>query len=263
MKKFLGQWVIVILMSTLWLGNAFALEGIAEYKLGAGDQIKIHVFGEPDLDMETRLGVAGNIRYPFLGKIHVSGMRLADLEKKLTAKLANGYLIDPQVRVSIEEFRPFFVNGEVKNPGAYPYKPGLNVRKSISLAGGFNEHADKAKVFIIRENDGDKREVKILLHVNVQPGDIITVKRSFFFVNDEVKKPGKYTYHAGMTYRQAIAIAGGLTERGDDDKIYVVHDGKDDVATVDLNDSQEGEHVDNIDAEIRPGDVIFVKQSFF
>jgi len=168
------------------------------------------------------------------------------------------------VRVSIEQFRPFFVNGEVKNPGAYPYKPGLNVRKGISLAGGFNEDADKDKIFLIHENNKDKREAKILLNANMQPGDIITVKRSFFFVNDEVKKPGKYTYHAGMTYRQAIAMAGGMTERGDDDKVFVVHEAdKHDINAVDVKDSQEGEHVNNIDAEIKSGDVIIVKQSFF
>jgi len=237
----------------LWVPMVCAENIASEYTLDTGDKIKIHVFGEPDLDMEVQLGGTGLIRYPFLGKIHVAGKKLSDLEHMLTKGLANGYLIDPQVRVSIEEFRSFFVNGEVKRPGAYPYKPGLNVRKGISLAGGFNEDADKNKVFLIHGKDGEKHEEKVSLSTVVSPGDIITVKRSFFFVNGEVKRTGKYPYQEGMTYRKALAMGGGLQERSNDDEVYVIHAGK----------GNEMQHVDDLDAKIQSGDVIVVKQGLF
>jgi len=241
------------MVSALWMTDACATDVVDEYELGSGDKIKIHVFGEPDLDMEVQLGSSGNIRYPFLGRIHVAGKKLSDVEYVLTKGLADGYLVNPQVRVSMEEFRSFFVNGEVKKPGAYPYKPGLNARKGISLAGGFNEDADKDKIFLIHAKDETKHEEKISLANKILPGDTITVKRSFFFVNGEVEKPGKYAYHNGMTYRKAIAMGGGMKERADEDKIYVIHDGQD----------ESMQHVDNMDAEIQAGDVIIIKQGLF
>ena len=253
MIKILDRLLMACMVSMLWITVACAADIVDEYVLGVGDKIKIHVFGEPDLNMEAQLGGSGDIRYPFLGRIHIAGKKLSDLERMLTTGLADGYLINPQVRVSMEEFRPFFVNGEVKNPGAYPYKPGLNVRKGISLAGGFNGDADKNKVFLIHAKDEGKHERKISLMERVLPGDTITVKRSFFFVNGEVEKPGKYVYHAGMTYRKAIAMGGGMKERADEDKMYVIHAGK----------KGDMQHVDNMDEEIQPGDVIIIKQGLF
>jgi len=253
MRKVFGSLLMVCMMFMLCMSAASAEDMTGEYKLDTGDKIKIHVFGEPDLDMEVQLGDSGYIRYPFLGKIHVAGKKLSDLESVLTRGLADGYLINPQVRVSIEEFRSFFVNGEVKNPGAYPYKPGLNARKGISLAGGFNEDADKNKIFLIHAKGDEKQEKKISLAATILPGDIITVKRSYFFVNGEVEKPGKYAYHEGMTYRKAIAMGGGMKERADEDKMYVIHEGQ----------GESMQHVDNMDAEIQPSDVIIIKQGLF
>jgi len=253
MKKVAGGLLMGCMVFMLWVSGACAEDIISDYQLDTGDKIKIHVFGEPDLDMEVQLGRSGFIRYPFLGKIHVAGKNLSDLESVLKRGLANGYLVNPQVRVSIEEFRSFFINGDVKNPGAYAYQPGLNVRKGISLAGGFNEDADKNKIFLIHAKDQDKHEDKVSLSTKVLPGDIITIKRSFFFVNGEVEKPGKYVYHEGMTYRKAIAMGGGMKERADEDKMYVIHKGQD----------KDMQHVDNMDAEIQPGDVIIIKQGLF
>ena len=226
---------------------------LEEYRLAAGDKIKIHVFGEEDLDVEVRLGANGDIRYPFLGKVHVAGMTVPQLERKITRDLANGYLIDPQVRVSMEEFRPFYVNGEVQKPGGYPYQPGLSVRKAISLAGGFTEVADEDKVFLILAGDDSRQEHRISLDTKMSPGDIVTVKQSFFFVNGEVEKPGQYPFQKSMTYRMAISMAGGMKERADEDKVYVIHESQD----------RQTYHVSDLDQGVNPGDVITIKQSFF
>jgi len=111
------------------------------YRLASGDMISIKVFGEDDLNLEVHLDSSGVINYPFLGKIRVTGLTVEELRKKLIRGLQDGYLRSPQVNVSIVEHRSFFIEGEVKNPGAYPYQPGLTVRKAISLASGFTELA--------------------------------------------------------------------------------------------------------------------------
>jgi len=233
--------------------GAAAPATLGEYRLGAGDKIKVHVLGEEDMDVEVRLGTSGDIRYPFLGKIHVTGMTMPELEHKITHELANGYLVDPQVRISMEEFRPFYVNGEVKKPGGYPYQPGLTVRKAVALGGGFTEDADENKVFLIRAGDASRVEHRIALNAPVSPGDIVTVKQSYFFVNGEVEKPGKYPYQPSMTYRMAISMAGGMKERADEDKVYVIHESTD----------RQTYHVGDVDKAVQPGDVITVKESFF
>ncbi len=226
---------------------------IDEYRLNSGDQIKIHVYREADLNLVVRLGVSGDIRYPFLGTIHVSGMTPPELEKKIAHGLANGYLVNPQVRVSIEKFRPFYINGQVVNPGSYPYEPGLTVRKAISLAGGFTPNADKNKMFLIRAGDDRNHESKVSQDRKIYPSDILVVKQSYFYVNGEVKQPGRYTYQTGITYRMAISMAGGLKERADEDKVFILHEGR-------------GSHelqLSDVDSEVMPGDMITIKQSFF
>ena len=82
--------------------------------------------------------------------------------------------------MTIEEYRPFFVNGQVEKSGAYPFQPGLTIRKAISLAGGFKERASKEKIFVIREDDKTQTPVKVDQSTIVSPGDIITVEESFF-----------------------------------------------------------------------------------
>ncbi len=155
--------------------------GESQYKLGAGDVIGIRVFGEPDLSFDkVRLTDAATFSFPFLGEVRAAGKTAAQLEKTLTRGLAGDYLIDPRVSVSILEYRDFFVNGEVKEPGGYPFKPGLTLRKAISLAGGFTERASRSKFEIVRDVDGERMEVPATLDTRIQPGDIITVDQSFF-----------------------------------------------------------------------------------
>jgi len=223
------------------------------YRLGAGDKFKIHVFGEDDLDVVERLGASGVIRYPFLGKVHVADMTIADVERMLADQLNGRYLINPQLRISMLEFRPFYLNGEVQRPGAYPYQPGLTIRKAISLGGGFTENADENKVSLIPAGDPDKLGHWTSLDDTVMPGDIVTVKKSYFFVNGEVLKPGKYAYQPTITYRMAISMAGGMRERADKDEMTVLHEGGGNAV----------EQIHSIDELVEPGDVITVMQSFF
>lgn len=150
------------------------------YQLGPGDILDIYVYGEDDLKREKmRLSGSGVISYPF-GDVRAVGLTVSQLEREIEGGLKQGYLVNPRVEVIIDQYRPFFIYGQVKHPGAYPFQPGLNVRKAVSLAEGFTELADSDKIFIVRESDPKQTQQKIDLNGPVLPGDTITVQESFF-----------------------------------------------------------------------------------
>lgn len=153
----------------------------SDYLLGAGDEIKINVFQEPDLSFEKILiPESGVISYPFLGSLAVSGRTVKSLEIEINDALAGDYLVRPKVLVSIERYRGFFLDGQVNVPGQYPYEPGLTVRKAISIGGGFNERADHDSILLIKEKNKESSAVKVNLDVKLSPGDVIIVNESFF-----------------------------------------------------------------------------------
>jgi polysaccharide export outer membrane protein len=156
-------------------------ENISNYRLGSGDVVTIQVLGEDDLKREKiRLSDAATISYPILGEIRLFGKTVAELETLIRDGLMGRYLINPQVTVTIVEYRNFFINGQVEKPGGYPFIPGLTVRKAVSLAGGFRERAAKDKIFVIRDDDRSQTPKRVDQNAVVNPGDIITVEESFF-----------------------------------------------------------------------------------
>lgn len=168
-----------LLFCSLVYGEAPAADLASTYKLGPGDKIKIEVFDEPDLSLETQIADNGIISYPFIGEVNILGKTAHALETILTSKLKGAYLVNPVVTVSILEYRQFYVNGEVARSGGFAFSPGLTVRKAITLAGGFSERANKDRITVVRENDpGNSKPIE--LDDLVMPGDIITVARSFF-----------------------------------------------------------------------------------
>lgn len=148
------------------------------YRLGPGDEVAIRVYGEDDLTVQTRLGDSGVVNYPFLGEITAKGLTIAELEQLITKGLKGRYLINPVVSASIVEYRPFFLNGEVNKPGAIPYQPGMTLRKAVAVAGGFTERARRSGADLLRSSAAEPRT--ITLDEEIRPGDIITVKQSFF-----------------------------------------------------------------------------------
>ncbi len=152
----------------------------AAYKLGPGDRILVKVYGEADLSVSLILAETGTFNYPFLGEIKTQGLTVAELEQRITAGLKGPYLRNPEVTVLIEEFRPFYLNGEVERPGGYPYRPGLTLDQAVTLAGGLTERASRKKIVVQRPSAKGKEKLAIKLDDPVYPGDIITVRRSFF-----------------------------------------------------------------------------------
>lgn len=154
---------------------------LSKYRLGTGDVISINVFGEDDLKKEkVRLTDAGTISYPLLGELVVRDKTVGDIEKMVTEGLRGRYLVNPRVSVTIDEYRPYFINGQIEKGGSYPFQPGMTVRKAATIAGGFRERASLSKIYVVREGDPTNTPVKVDLNAPIYPGDIITVEESFF-----------------------------------------------------------------------------------
>ena len=178
MLRFFGLLLIAIFLPSFANENA--------YRLGAGDLISISVYDEPDLSLELRIGLSGTISYPLLGDVDVEGLSPKQLELKLLEKLKGPYLVDPSVSVSIMEYRPFYVTGEVEKPGSYSFHPGLTVERAISIAGGLTERASKNRIYVVRDKAADEvvtqsiQKEKAKLADVVRPGDVITIEQGFF-----------------------------------------------------------------------------------
>ena len=173
-----------ILTVTLSFALTFSLMVSAEeneiYKVSTDDEISITIFNEPDLSIkEVKIGTTGSISMPLIGNVDVKGLTLTETENQITQLLLDGYLKKPNVTVIITEYRPFYINGEVKKPGSYPYRKGMTIQKAITLAGGFSERASKSAISLVGEID--KRFIKaVSLNDTVKPGDVITISESFF-----------------------------------------------------------------------------------
>lgn len=153
---------------------------VDDYKLGQGDKITIQVFDEPDLSIESVVGANGIISYSYLGDIVVGGKSVDEVETTISSLLENGYLVNPSVNVTVTQFRPFFINGEVRNPGSYSYQPGLTLDKAIALAGGLTDRASLRKMYIVRGGKNDRKQVTVKMSSQVAPGDSITIEEGFF-----------------------------------------------------------------------------------
>lgn len=158
-------------------------QSAANYALGPGDVLSIQVYEEPDLSFqEMRIGDTGMINYPLLGEVAVAGTTSGEFERLLREKLVDGeFLIAPAVTVTIVEYRPFYINGEVETPGGYPFQPGLTLRKAVTLAGGFTERANRKRFTIHRNGAEDEAPNTVSsLDVPITPGDTITINERFF-----------------------------------------------------------------------------------
>lgn len=151
----------------------------SDYTLGPGDKIEIRVFGQPDLDVKALLGNSGDISYPFLGKIKIAGLSTSEVEELIINGLQPDYLVNPNVYAQVIEYRPFYIHGEVENPGAYPYQPGMTINQAVALAGGLTERASIDKIFLFKEHTKEKEE-KATLNSQILAGDTVKIEQRLF-----------------------------------------------------------------------------------
>ena len=150
------------------------------YKLGAGDKVRVTVFNEKDLSGDFDVNDQGEIALPLIGQVKVAGRTISEVESLITQRYGKDYLVDPRVNVEVLNYRPFFILGEVKNPGSYPYVSGMTAVNAVALAGGYTNRASKGHIYIKHGNDPGAQEQEVHEDTPVLPGDIIRVPERFF-----------------------------------------------------------------------------------
>ncbi|HLI11228.1 MAG TPA: polysaccharide biosynthesis/export family protein [Alphaproteobacteria bacterium] len=153
---------------------------IAGYKVGSGDKLHIAVFGQEQLTGDFDVDGKGDISYPLIGTVPVGGMTASQIADALTNRLSPNYLKNPKVTVEVIKYRPFYVLGQVRKPGSYPYVDGMSVLQAVAIAGGFTLRGDQSGVLIARASDPQHKEQHVSVDAPVYPGDVIRVPVIFF-----------------------------------------------------------------------------------
>ena len=171
--------ILTLILSLFLVAASTAQQPIdEEFVIGAGDVISFDVYNEKDLFVRARVSSSGDVRIPLIGNINVLHKTTKQISKEVEAALLDGYLVEPHVLVSIEKFRPIFVKGAVKLPGAYDFQLNLTVNQAIAIAGGLRDRASSSDWFISRGAKTEKKKVKAD-HI-LQPGDVLHIKESIF-----------------------------------------------------------------------------------
>src|SRR4051794_37896796 len=148
--------------------------GVTSYQIGAGDRLKITVFQHPDMSGEFALDGAGNLAMPLAGEIKANGLTTRELEDSLVKLLTESQLLNkPQVAVEVLNYRPFYILGEVRTPGSYPYVNGMTVLTAVALAGGFTYRANQSD-FLLQRGGSQTTNYAAKGETGVLPGDTIT-----------------------------------------------------------------------------------------
>ena len=249
------------------------------YSVGANDSLSVKVFDEPGLTGVFKVDADGSITYPLLGRVAVAGKNVREIEGLLTTMLMDGWVNRPQVSVEMAEFRSrsVFIVGEVRSPGKYPIIGEVTLLEVLAQAGSLTATASNL-VRVLRDTDptnagtrpaipggSDTREVMLVnlddlksgkmagANTVLQDGDtIVVVPAERFYITGFVRNPGTFPLAANMTVEQAIAVAGGLSDRGSKNgiKIRRTVNGKEVEVKVKPND------------RVLPGDTIVIRQRY-
>ncbi|MBG9390076.1 polysaccharide export protein EpsE [Caenimonas aquaedulcis] len=239
-----------------------------DYKLGAGDTIKIQVYQNPDLSMEARVSESGSISYPLVGSVSVGGLTISDAEKKIAAALKQKDILkQPQVNINVAQVRGNQVSvvGQVNRPGRIPLETfNMRVSEVIAAAGGISPTGDETVVVSgMRNGQPFRKEVDLgamnagqqVDDVIIMSGDTISVNKApTYYVYGEAQKPGAYKVERGMTVMQALAASGGPTPRGTTNRLKLTRTGPN---------GQQVEMQPRMNDVVQPGDVLFVRESLF
>lgn len=151
----------------------------SSYRLGAGDKIRVSVFGEPNLTGEYQLDGGGTVTLPLIGRVKAAGLTSEDLKKSLERNYRE-YLKAPDVSVAILNYRPFYIVGEVNKPGNYPYVSGITVINAVAIAGGFTYRANTSNFYVQRKKENSSSQIVAEQTTEVRPGDVIVVRERYF-----------------------------------------------------------------------------------
>lgn len=250
---------------TIFAGAAIA----QEYVVGEGDVLKITVYDHADLSIIERVGGDGMINFPLIGQVKVGGKTVLDASNEISGMLADGYIVNPQVTIFVQEFRSkrAVIMGQVKKPGLYEIPWHTTLIELLSKAGGLTPLAGKD--IVIRRKlpqSGEEKNITINIiellsaadetnNIPIFDGDNIYISEvGYFYVTGHVKKPGSYVHKNGMTVIKAITMAGGFDSLAAKRKVKIIR----------KKDGTEMTLVRvGVNEEIMVDDVIVVPESLF
>ena len=150
------------------------------YLLDSGDKLRVFVYGQPSLSRLYTVDHGGQISVPLIGHVHARGTTTGGLERSIKARLGVQYVKDPHVTVDIAQNRPFFILGEVRSAGQYPYVSGMTVQSAVAIAGGFSERASEKRMQITRRINGVIEKIDVPQDYVLLPGDTVYVNERWF-----------------------------------------------------------------------------------
>lgn len=248
-----------------------------DYIIGPEDILEIKVWDNEDLNSIVEVSQEGTFTFLLIGRIQANGLSVFELKDLIEKKLADGYLVSPQVTITVQEYksRKVFILGEVNKPGSYPLKGNTHILGLISQAGGITDSAGQTITIVrpksrhqsgkISAKEGKENEIITLdlgdFDANskddtfaIANGDSIYVNRApRVFVIGEVQSPGELKWERGLTVRQAISLAGGSTEKASPKRVIVIR----------MKNGVEKELKSKMDEFVLPGDVIKVPGRYF
>ena len=260
----------------------------ALYVVGPNDVLQITVFNQPQLSGKFAVEADGTLTFPLVGRVSVGGKDIRSAENEVKGRLAAGFLKDPQVTIAVEHYRSqqIIMMGEVRQPGTLQFTGSMTLLEALARVGSTTENAGM-EVVIVRSaatgsgavpapqnpnlvpplpnpNGAGPETIRVNLktlqsgtlteNVVLRAGDTVFVPRAAtVFVSGHVRTPGEYPIRTGMTVRQAIALAGGVTDRGSTRRLQIIRqvDGKEVTISVDLT------------TIVQSGDTLVVRERFF
>src|SRR6185369_7120982 len=270
--------LIVLLLAALQTASA----GNADprlYVVGPNDVLTITVYNQPQLSGKFVVEADGTFAYPLLGRVAAGGLSIRAVEDKVRQGLANGFLKDPQITATVDQYRSqqIFVMGEVKQPGPLQFTGSMTLIEALARAGSVTERAGTEALIVHSDAGGaavsapvasantargdairiDLQKLQsgtLAQNLALRPGDTIFVPRALtVFVSGNVRMPGEYVIRVGMTVRQALALAGGVTDRGSTRRVQIIR----------LVDGKEMTLNGDLQKIVEAGDTIVVNERFF
>jgi polysaccharide export outer membrane protein len=152
----------------------------AQYRLDAGDKLRVVVYGQEGLTNSYAIDAGGAITMPLIGSVHARGLTPAGLAASISGRLRNGFIREPSVAVEIDAYRPFFILGEVLAPGQYPYVPNMSVESAVAIAGGFSPRAKRDAVTLTHTTQDGAFRAEVPLGTPMSPGDTVMIGERWF-----------------------------------------------------------------------------------
>lgn len=272
---------LLVGVGLLLRGAGTAARQPADYIIGPHDVLLINLFDQESLSGKYPVDADGTFTFPLIGRVKAAGLTLRELQAEIRRLLMDGYFRDPQLSVSVDQYRSqkIFIVGEVRNPGTYELRGEMTLIEAIAHAGstlptasgealvvrgrdgepGTNGHSPEALAKVnegevVRVDLKDLQSGAIARNIALRDGDTIFVPRAeTIYVFGQVKNPGAYPIQRETTVLQALSLAGGVTDRGATNRIRIVR----------LENNKQVEIRVRLDHIVRPGDTIIVPERFF